>query len=79
MNDIVISGKRIKRELRIFVSCIAVMELLNIFAIIRYDGRWVETVTNIGFVLTAAVVAYLLLTAVRVFVWLILKLFRKTK
>lgn len=78
MKDLVISGKRIKRELRFFAACVVAMELLNVYSIIRYEGEWTEVIMSLGYVVTAAVAVYLLIGAVRLVVTGILKLFRKT-
>lgn len=66
MKDIVIREKHIKRELWIFVACLAMMEALNIISIVVYDGKWSEVVMSLGFVFTAAVVAYLVIGLFRV-------------
>lgn len=77
MKDIVIREKHIKRELWIFVACIAVMEVLNIYSIIKYHGMWKEAVMSLGFVVAAAVVTYLVVGLVRLIVAGIIKLFKK--
>lgn len=77
MKDIVIKEKHIKRELWIFAACIAVMEVLNIFSIIKYHGMWSEAVMSIGFVVAAAVVTYLVVGLVRLIVAGIIKLIKK--
>ena len=77
MKDIVIREKHIKRELWIFVACIAVMEGLNIYSIIKYHGMWKEAVMSLGFVVAAAVVTYLVVGLVRLIVAGIIKLIKK--
>ena len=77
MKDIVIREKHIKRELWIFVACIAVMEGLNIYAIIKYHGMWKEAIMSLGFVVAAAVVTYLVVGLVRLIVAGIIKLIKK--
>lgn len=77
MKDIVIREKHIKRELWIFVACIVVMEVLNIYSIIKYHGMWKEAVMSLGFVVAAAVVTYLVVGLVRLIVAGIIKLFKK--
>ena len=77
MKDIVIREKHIKRELWIFVACIAVMEGLNIYSIIKYHGMWKEAIMSIGFVVAAAVVTYLVVGLVRLIVAGIIKLIKK--
>ena len=77
MKDIVISEKHIKRELWIFVACIAVMEGLNIYSIIKYHGMWKEAIMSLGFVVAAAVVTYLVVGLVRLVAAGIIKLIKK--
>jgi ABC-type proline/glycine betaine transport system permease subunit len=77
MKDIVIKEKHIKRELWIFAACIAVMEILNIYSIIKYHGMWKEAVMSLGFVVAAAVVTYLVVGLVRLIVAGIIKLIKK--
>ena len=77
MKDIVIREKHIKRELWIFVACIAVMEGLNIYSIIKYHGMWKEAIMSLGFVVAAAVVTYLVVGLIRLIVAGIIKLIKK--
>ncbi len=77
MKDIVISEKHIKRELWIFVACIAVMEGLNIYSIIKYHGMWKEAIMSLGFVVAAAVVTYLIVGLIRLIAAGIIKLIKK--
>ena len=77
MKDIVISKKQIKRELLVFLGCVAAMELLNIYAIIDYDGKWSEAFLSIGFVTVAAVVVYLVLAIIRLSVYALVRIFKK--
>lgn len=79
MKDIIITGRRIRCELLIFAACAAVMELINIYAIFRYDGRWTEVFTNLGFVVAYSVGAYAVLAVVRIIAGLVMKLFKKLR
>ncbi len=77
MKDIVISSKHIRRELWIFLGCIVAMELVNVYAIVDYGGKWSELVMSLGFVVAAAVVAYAVVAVVRLIVYGIVKLIKK--
>lgn len=77
MKDIVISSKHIRRELWIFLGCIVAMELVNVYAIADYGGKWSELVMSLGFVVAAAVVAYIVVAVVRLIVYGIVKLIKK--
>ena len=77
MKDIVISSRHIKRELWIFLACVVVMELVNVYAIVDYGGKWSELVMSLGFVVAAAVVAYIVVAVVRLIIYGIVKLIKK--
>ncbi len=77
MKDIVISSRHIRRELWIFLGCIVAMELVNVYAIVDYGGKWSELVMSLGFVVAAAVVAYAVVAVVRLIVYGIVKLIKK--
>lgn len=77
MKDIVISSKHIRRELWIFLGCIVAMELVNVYAIVDYGGKWSELVMSLGFVVAAAVVAYAVVAVVRLIIYGIVKLIKK--
>ena len=65
MKDIVITVKRQKTELRIWLVCLAVAFGLNVYAIIAYEGQWAELYHSIGFVVTASFVIYVILLVIR--------------
>lgn len=77
MKDIVISSRHIRRELWIFLGCIVAMELVNVYAIADYGGKWSELVMSLGFVVAAAVVAYAVVAVVRLIIYGIVKLIKK--
>lgn len=77
MKDIVISSRHIRRELWIFLGCIVAMELVNVYAIAGYGGKWSELVMSLGFVVAAAVVAYIVVAVVRLIIYGIVKLIKK--
>ena len=68
MKDIVITVKRIRRELTWFGAMFVIAFALNIFAIIAYDGKWTELFMSLGFVLTTAVALYLVVAVLRIVV-----------
>ena len=69
MKDIVISSRHVKKELWIFLVCLIAMELVNVYAIAEYDGKWNELLMSLGFVTVAAVVSYLLLAVIRLMIY----------
>ncbi len=79
MKDIIISERHLKRELWVFVACLAAMEALNIYAIIKYDGMWIEALKSLGFVFVSAAVTYLVVGVFRLIYAGIAGLINKTK
>jgi cation transporter-like permease len=79
MKDIIITGKRRKKEILILVSCFAIAFLINVLAIIVYKTPWYEAFTQIGYVLVITLVLFLTITFFRVLVWSVKRLLKKRK
>ena len=77
MKDIVISKRRIKTEMLLFLACVLAMELLNVYAIVKYDGSWSETFFSLGFVVVTALVLYTVLSVLRLIIYGIIRLIKK--
>lgn len=77
MKDITITNERQKKELKMFLLCFIIAFCLNIYAIIAYDGKWRELFWSLGFVFTASILLYILLSAVRFCLFAIKKLVRR--
>ena len=77
MKDIVISRRRIKTEIIVFLACVLAMELLNVYAIIKYDGSWSEALFSLGFVVVAAVVLYAVLSVLRLIIYGVVRSLKK--
>ncbi|OQB31021.1 MAG: hypothetical protein BWY08_00773 [Bacteroidetes bacterium ADurb.Bin174] len=77
MKDIIITGKRRKKEILIFVSCFAIAFLINVLAIIVYKTPWYEIFTQMGYVLAIALVLFLTVTLFRILVWGVKRLLKK--
>lgn len=60
-----------KRELSVLLFCFVLAFLVNVYAVIRYDGRAVELFSQIGYVCVITGVLYVLTVLVRLLVWLI--------
>ena len=65
MKDITISGRLLKRELLIFCCFVFAAWLVNVYAVLKYHGPWFELFTQVGFMLTIAIILYL----VRLLLW----------
>ena len=77
MKDIVISRRRIKTEILVFVACVLAMELLNIYAIIKYDGIWSEAFFSLGFVVVTAIILYAVLSVLRLVAYGVIRSLKK--
>lgn len=60
MQDIIISSKRIKKELKVFLLCFAIAFCTNIISIIAFKTPWVEVFTQIGYVIIISATLYLI-------------------
>ena len=78
MKDIIITSKKVKRELYILLGCFVVAVLINISAIVYYNTFWRELITQIGYEIVIAVSLYLVILIIRLVFKLMLLLFKKT-
>ena len=74
MKDIVISGRFVRREIIIALSCFLLSFCINVGSVIAYTKPWVEVFTQIGYVVVIAVVFYAILLFFRIIYWIIKKL-----
>lgn len=77
MKDIVISGKSIKRELKVLLGCFVFAVLVDIVAVIIYKKPFYEVFQTIGYEIVIAVATYAVLAFLRIVIYLIRKLFKK--
>lgn len=68
MTDIIITSKRIKRELYILLGCFIASVLINVGAIVYYNTFWRELITQIGYEVVIAVSLYLIILIFRLVV-----------
>ena len=70
MKDVVLKGRIVKREIIIYVVCLVVTYLLNIYAIATYDNTsWKELYQVWYAVLFVSFVLYGLTILVRLILW----------
>lgn len=74
MKALVISPKRLKKELIIFTICFIIAFIMNIIAIIRFKTPWYEMFTQIGYVLIITISIYFIIVLFRSLLFLIRKL-----
>ena len=65
MKDVTVQGSSIVREIRIWLLLLVAAFLTNIYAIISYNGQWVELFTQWHVVLILSVVFYVFLWIIR--------------
>lgn len=68
MKDIVLSVKRQKTELKIFIFCVLLAYMMNIISIIVYDTSWSELWTQSLWMLILSCVFYGLTVVVRLLI-----------
>ncbi len=66
MRDIVISGRIVRRELLIAVSCFLLSFCINAGTVIAYVKPWTEIFSQIGYVVVISVVFYAVLMFFRI-------------
>jgi len=76
MRDIVITAKVVRRELLIVLACFLAAEGINIHSIIKYHTSFLEIFSQIGYVLLMMLLIWLVITVIRLMVYLIGKLLR---
>jgi hypothetical protein len=79
MREIIIESHTIKREFFILLGCFVFAFLLNAFAINKFGTAWSELFTQIGYVVVITAIVYALLALFRLFICLIMGLFRKKR
>lgn len=65
MKDIVITGRRLVRELLIFAACILAALAVNVYAIFRFNTQWKELFTTLPITLAVAAVFFGVLALLR--------------
>jgi hypothetical protein len=65
MKDITISGRRIIRELLIFIGCIFAALVVNVYSIVHFNTEWKELITTLHITLALALVFFALLALLR--------------
>lgn len=79
MKDIIITQKRIKKEIATFLVCLLVGILANLGAIIWYKTSFSEIFTSLHYIAVFSVALYLLWSFIRITGLLISQLLKKSK
>jgi hypothetical protein len=77
MKDLVISGRRIARELWIYAYCMLAALCVNVYAIAVFDTRWKELFTTLNITLAVAFVFYAAMALLRIIAFLGMRIFRR--
>jgi hypothetical protein len=77
MKDLVISGRRITRELWIYAGCMLAALGVNVYAIVVFDTRWMELFTTLHITLAVAAIFYAVLALLRIIAFLGMRIFRR--
>ena len=77
MKEIVITAKRINKELLLLLACFIFAFLLNVVAVIIYSTPGIEIFTQIGYVVAITLVLYFFIFLLRGINVLLKRLFRR--
>ncbi len=77
MKDILISSRRIAREIQIFLACFVLALALNAYAIHTYNTQWKELLTTLHITIALAIVMYVLLGILRLIFGSVSRLFKR--
>jgi len=77
MKDVLISGRRIAREFKIFLGCFVLALALNAYSIHAYNTQWKELLTTLHITLAVAIILYVLFAILRLIFIGISRLFRR--
>jgi len=69
MKEFTINSTQIKKELYIFFGIFIFGNLVNVFAIVTYDGFWSELFSQLHIVLALTAIVYLIVAFIRVLVY----------
>jgi len=58
MKDIIIKAASIKRELIIFGICFIIANLINVYAIVSRNTRWIELISMLHIVFVLSIILY---------------------
>jgi hypothetical protein len=69
MKDIVISGRRILRELLLYAGCFVAALAVNVYSIVHFKTEWKELFTTLHITLAVAGVLFVVLALLRAIVF----------
>ena len=79
MKDILIKGYHAEREIKYFIACFIAAIALHVYAIVTYQTRWIELLTQIHVTLALTIVFYLIVLLIRFIGFAVNRIFLKSK
>lgn len=67
--DIILTAKRQRFELILFIACFLFAFLLNVYSIVTYHTEWKELYTQLIWVLALSILFYGILLIIRLLFW----------
>lgn len=77
MKDTIITAKRKKTEIITGLICFVIANLVNVYAIIKYNTSFSELYTTIGYILVFSIAIYIVWTIIRIIFYGVIKLFKR--
>lgn len=74
MKDLVITAKKLRKEILILAVCFIAAFIINIVSIIIYKTPWYEIFTQIGYILVITLLFYIFAIVLRLIIFFIRKL-----
>jgi hypothetical protein len=68
MKSIILTPKRLKRELLFWLVSFGIAITLNIYSIVKYKTNWNEMITQMGYVFLISLLIYFLIFLIRVII-----------
>ena len=79
MKETVITVKRMKIEIWTLVACFVIGNIINVYAIQKYDTPYSELFWSLGYVVTVTVALYVVWSVIRLVIYAILRPFCKKR
>ena len=79
MKEIIITSKKIRKELRVIGVLLCITFIVNVFAIVWYKTSWTELYSSFFYLLTLSLVLYLILGVLRLILFLSKKMMGQKK
>lgn len=72
MQDIRIKADKVKKEFYLYLICLVIGCVVNIVSIVIFQTKWMELITQFGYVILISIVFYLVLLLFRVLLSLLI-------